>query len=113
MLDQIIQIVKPFAEYLAGKIPMLGTIGASGIAICMVVGILIEIVEAVAKLTPTPKDDEAAAKIKKVKDGIIAVLEVIPHANIPIASGLEKAIKLGAKLASAVKGAIQGWMQSE
>lgn len=98
------------ASFLVAKFPLLAQYGAQAIAVCMLVGLLIEGVEVVAALTASKKDDEAVAKIKSVKDKVIGVLEVIPHANIPVAPVILKlmaAVGKGVKVLKAAVGAFK------
>lgn len=74
---------------------------AYGVATMGIVSILIEIVEVIAELTPTEKDDLAVAKAKKIKNTIISVLEVFPHVNLPLAPIV---LKVGTILGKILKG---------
>jgi hypothetical protein len=74
---------------------------AYGVAAMGIVSVLIEIVEIIAKLTPSEKDDLAVAKAKKVKDMVISVLEIFPHVNLPIAPIV---LKIGSVLGKILKG---------
>ena len=98
-MGSILLFLKPIAEFLALKVPVVGAIAANGLAALLAIGILIEIVEAVALITKTSKDDEFVAKAKKVKDKFIAVLEIFPHVNLPIVAAI---VKLSAFLVKAL-----------
>lgn len=94
------------AQFLIAKFPMLAAYGANALAVCMGVGLLIEGAEVVAALTASKKDDAAVAKIKAIKDKVIAVLEIIPHANIPVAPVILKVLAAVGKGVSVLKAAI-------
>lgn len=69
------------AQFLIEKFPVIGVVGAKGVILVGVVTILLQIADVVVKLTPTPKDDEAVSKVKKVLDYLVPVLKVVPHVN--------------------------------
>lgn len=92
-MDSILQFLAPIAAFLVSKVPVLGTIAANGVGAMIAVGLIAEIVEIVAAITATKKDDVVAAKIKAVKDKVLAVLEIFPHVNLPVAAILIAAIK--------------------
>lgn len=102
----VLDLIKPFAALLVAKLPILGVIAANGVAAMVAVGLLIEIVEAVAAVTANKKDDAVAAKIKVIKDKVLMVLEIIPHMNIPVVAAIVSASKALAKALAIVKAMI-------
>lgn len=110
-MDSILEFLKPLAAFIVAKVPVLGVIAANGVAAMIAVGLFAEIVEVVALLTASKKDDEIAAKIKKVKDKVLVVLEMLPHVNVPVvgfilgaSKFLGKALEIIKAIVSAIKG---------
>jgi hypothetical protein len=97
-METILSFLKPIAEIIAMKVPALSMYSAQGIAALIAVGLLVEIFELIASYTASKADDELAVKIKKIREKVLAVLEIIPHANIPVASFIMKATKFLAKV---------------
>lgn len=95
------------AQMVIDKFPIIGVIGAYGVVLVTGIGVLIEIVEVVAKLTPSQKDDEAIEKAKALKKKVIGVLELLPHVNIPIAPVVLKVIEVLKKIAKGAKAATE------
>lgn len=105
-MEELIKMLLPFLS----QIKILGEITAQTLSVLIGVGLIIECVELIAAMTASKKDDEAVAKIKAIKDKVIAVLEVIPHANIPVAAGILKMlewIRKGAAVLKAVLSALK------
>jgi hypothetical protein len=112
-MGQILDFLKPFAAFLAQKVPVLSAIAANGLAGLIAVGLLIEVVEVIASLTATSKDDALVAKAKALRDKIVPILEIFPHMNIPVAAGLGKFANVLKKVLGGLKGLIKGVKDSE
>lgn len=95
-------------NFLVAKFPVLSVIGANTLAIMLTANLLIEGLEAVAKLTPTAKDDDFLAKAKEYAAKAIPFVELIPHVNIPLTAGVIKATEIIKKIAGGLKGAAAG-----
>ena len=102
-------IIQMIVQLIGQKFPILLTLTGYILASLVVVSPLIELVELVAKLTPSPKDDEAVSKVKVVAQKIIPVLEALPHVNLPVA----KWLVVGAKLIRKGAAALKAWLSAE
>jgi len=69
------------AQMLIEKFPIIGVIGAKGVVFVLIATLLIQVAQIIAKLTPSPKDDEAISKIEKLIDFIMPFLKILPHVN--------------------------------
>lgn len=101
------EYLQVIATLLVAKLPVLASIGSNALAICLAAGLLIELAEVAAAMTASGKDDAAVAKIKTIKNKVIAVLELFPHANIPVAPVIIKVTAIVAKVAKAAMAAIK------
>ncbi|OPZ24608.1 MAG: hypothetical protein BWZ03_00083 [bacterium ADurb.BinA186] len=101
------------AQMLIDKLPVIGIITANGVVLVTGVGVLIEIVEVIAKLTPSQKDDEIVSKAKKIRDKVVPILELIPHVNLPVAPVILKAISLLGKFLKFIKGGSEALEKKE
>lgn len=108
----IIAVLQMVISLIGSKLPWLPVVGSAAIAGMALVSALIELVEILAALTATSKDDELIKKAKALKAKIIPFLEVLPHANIPVAAGLGKIMALLGKLIPSVKAAIEAWKKA-
>jgi hypothetical protein len=109
-MDIISSILQPLLAMLGAKFGILGIIGAYGIAFVPVMTILIELLQFIVSLTASKTDDELAAKIVTVwQTYVLPVLEVFPHANIPLSATMLKVMDYMMRAVSAIKGAISGW----
>lgn len=98
-MEDLLKMILPFLS----NIKFLGELTAHALALLVGMGLIIECVELIAAMTASKKDDAAVAKIKAIKDKVIAVLEIIPHANIPVASGILKLLAWIRKGAAVLK----------
>lgn len=85
-------LVKWLLPILANKLPWLPEAAGYIVVSMVLVSPLIELIEAVTKLTASTADDAVAAKIKSIRDKILPILEILPHANIPVAAWMETAV---------------------
>jgi len=108
----IVAILGMIVSVLGSKMPWLPAVGSAAIAGMALISALIELVEILAALTATTKDDELIKKAKALKAKIIPFLEVLPHANIPVAAGLGKIMAFLGKLIPSVKAAIEAWKKN-
>lgn len=108
----IVAILGMIVSVLGSKMPWLPAVGSAAIAGMALISALIELVEILAALTATTKDDELIKKAKAIKAKIIPILEVLPHANIPVAAGLGKIMAFLGKLIPSVKAAIEAWKKN-
>lgn len=110
MIATILSLLNPLIALLANQFGLFGLILAYLLAISPIVSILIELLELIVKLTQTNKDDEAVAKIQAVWDKVLPYIELLPHVNLPLAPIVMVILKYVVKGASALKGAILGWL---
>jgi hypothetical protein len=108
----LIAIAKMVLNILASQLPWLKEAGSAVVAVMLLISPLIELVELVASLTAWKGDDALAAKAKLWKDKIIAVLEIFPHVNIPVAGWLSWLIEKSKKAIPAIKAAVDAWKKS-
>jgi hypothetical protein len=108
MKMEILQMIWSMAVQ---KLPILGIITANTMALLLAVNIVIEAVEAVAALTTSKADDEAVKKIKAIKDKVIAVLEFLPHTNVPLTAGVIVATKWLVKGGKVLAAAVKAWKE--
>jgi hypothetical protein len=108
----IIGVLQMIITLIGSKLPWLPAVGSAAIAGMALISLLIELVEVAAALTATTKDDALIAKAKLWKSKIIPILEVLPHANIPIAAGLGKIMALLSKAIPSLKAAIEAWKKN-
>jgi len=100
MIEQIVLWLLPI---LANKLPWLPEVTGYVIVSMVIVSPLIELIEAITKLTASTADDAVAAKIKSIRDKVLPVLEVLPHVNIPVAAWVSKAAEWIKKLVEVLK----------
>jgi hypothetical protein len=100
MIDALVKWLLPI---LANKLPWLPEAMGYVVVSMVIVSPLIELVEAVTKLTASTADDELAAKIKSIRDKVLPILEVLPHANIPVAAWIATAADWIKRALAAIK----------
>ena len=94
MIQSIMAVIGPILTFLTSQYGDLGTIlGYAVLVVAPIVTVLIELMELVVSLTPSTKDDVVVEKLKAgwFQYGL-PVLELMPHANIPIAATTLKVI---------------------
>ena len=113
MISSAAQFAGPILGFLAanygGVALALGYVVLFGIPL---VSILIELMDFIVALSVSKADDAVAAKIDAAWAKILPILEVLPHANIPISATLQMILSYSAKGLAALKGAVQGWNQN-
>jgi hypothetical protein len=101
------ELIQMIAAVLVAKLPVLGEIGANALAICLAMNLVIELAEALVALTASVADDAVVAKVKALRNKVLPILEIIPHTNVPVAAGIEKAIRLVAKVVKIAMAALK------
>ncbi len=112
MIDSIMAILSPILAFLSEKYGVVGLVlGYLVLIVAPLVSILIEVLEAVVALTPSTKDDDFAAKVKAAwaKYGL-PVLELLPHANIPLAPLAIKILDYAKRGAAALLAGIKAFL---
>lgn len=110
MIDAIFTFLGPVLTFLSTQYGQVGTIiGYLVFIVAPAMTILIELAETVVILTASTKDDQAVASIKTFWGKFLKFLEVIPHANIPIAPSLAKVLLYFTKGGAAAKAALDAW----
>lgn len=107
-----LDILKMILALLGSKMPWLPAVGSAALSGMLLVSLLIELLEILTALTATTKDDEKIAKAKALRNKIMPFLELLPHANIPVAAGLGKILALLGKVIPSLKAAIEAWKKN-
>lgn len=100
MLESLVKWLLPI---ILNKLPWIPEVVGYVIVSMVIVSPLIELVEAIAKLTASKADDELAAKIKSIRDKVLPILEALPHVNIPVATWMSKAVEWIKKIVEVLK----------
>lgn len=109
--DAIFAMLSPILSFFSEKYGIVGQILAYGLFIAPIVSVIIEMIEFVVSFTASKSDDEFAAKLKAGWAKVMPILELLPHANIPLSPIMIKVVMYVMKSTSALKGAIQGWLK--
>lgn len=100
MIEKLVEWLLPI---IVGKLPWIPEVVGYVIVSMVIVSPLIELLEAVSKLTASTKDDELAAKVKSIRDKVLPILEALPHVNIPVATWMAKAVEWIKKIVEVLK----------
>lgn len=107
-----IEIIKSILAVVAAQVPWLASSGAMVAGVILLVSPLIEVVELIASMTASTKDDEIAASIHAWKGKIVGILEVLPHVNLPVAAWITVCLSFLKRAVPAAKSAIAAWRAS-
>lgn len=111
MLDAILSFLGPVLGFLANQYGTVGmVIGYVVLVGLPLVSVLIEVADALVKLTVSPADDAVMGTVEAVWAKVMPWLELLPHVNLPLSPVIQAVLKYAGKGVGAVVGAIKGWM---
>lgn len=109
-LADLLGFLQPILVFLGEKYGIVGTVfGYLVLVVAPIVTALMPLLELIASLTATKKDDAIMAKVRKVVEALLPVLKVLPHMDVtPLAKKIVEYTKKGAGIAMKIVDALKG-----